>query len=449
MSWKNNSKIASHWNYDQKKDKVVCVLCPRNCHLVEGQIGICGVRGNELKKLYTYNYGRGISSTIEKIETEAIYHYRPGAKILSIGNIGCNMSCPFCQNWSTSQIKYLNEQNVVKYTPDDIIELAISNGVDIISWTYNDPVVWHEFVVETSILAKKRGLKTLYKSAMNIQMKPLKELIEVIDLFSVSLKSMSDKLYREIMKGNLQPVLESIKMIYDSGKYIEISQLIVTGLNDDGRDAEATAKWILENLDPSVPLHFVAYHPAFHYYETRTPDQKLVEMRNIAISEGIKYCYVGNVFDSQINNTTCENCKNILVKRYGLDVEIAGVDDEGLCRKCNTKSTIIEPIDSEINDSNYDKIFEEKQQLKFIWDTVKNIHVALNFDRDSEPILRVRRIPDNGFEYHKMNHGIQRIMISKSSEHESGVEISINKSDVKMSILAVFDRAHYPTIIPD
>jgi len=183
------------------------------------------------------------------------------------------LNCDFCQNWQTSQVRYLDKDNVRFYSPQNIVDLCVANNIDIISWTYNDPVVWHEFVLDTAHLASIYGIKNLYKSSLFIEIKPLKELIGVIDIFSISLKSMSSDFYRKYTKGRLTPVLEAIKEISKhKEKHIEISQLVVPGLNDDGTDAKKTAKWVIDNIGPNIPVHFVGFHPAYKYTkEKKTP----------------------------------------------------------------------------------------------------------------------------------------------------------------------------------
>ncbi|MEY4893873.1 MAG: AmmeMemoRadiSam system radical enzyme, partial [Bacteroidota bacterium] len=307
MNWKENSREAMHWHTNPEGTKIVCDLCPRHCQTQSGQMGFCKVRGNVDGVFHTFNFGKSVTATQECIETEAVNHYMPGARILSLGNIGCMMACSYCQNWQTSQIKHLNDANVFEYSPEQVIDLALANDIKVISWTYNDPVVWHEFVLETSKLAKAAGLTTLYKSALYIELEPLKELIEVIDIFSISLKCMDDAIYRKENKGKLQPVLDAIELIAASDRHLEISQLVVTDLNDDGTDAVKTARWMREKLRPEVPLHLVAYHPSFKYKKPRTELSTLLKLRELVLQEGLEYVYLGNVYADDMSNTHCKS----------------------------------------------------------------------------------------------------------------------------------------------
>ena len=225
----------------------------------------CKVRGTVNGELHTFNFGKSVQATEEVIETEAVNHFMPAARILSLGNIGCMMSCDFCQNWQTSQVGHLDPSVVQHFTPEEVVQTAIDAKIGVISWTYNDPVVWHEFVVATSKLAQAAGIKTLYKSAFYIEEEPVKELIEVIDIFSISLKSLDEKFYKKLTRARLQPVLDRVEQGYKSGRHLELSQLVIPGLNDQGEDVKRTVDWVKETLGPEVPLHFVAFHPAYKY----------------------------------------------------------------------------------------------------------------------------------------------------------------------------------------
>lgn len=446
MKWNNDPRPAQYWSATSD-GKVTCYLCPRHCTLKDGQDGFCKVRGNRNGELVTFNYGRSVTATEETIETEAVYHHSPGAKILSMGNVGCMMACSFCQNWQTSQVKHLDGKNVSFYTPEQVVELALSNNIDIISWTYNDPVVWHEFVVDTSRLARKHGIKTLYKSALYIEIEPVKELIEVIDIFSVSLKSMNEEIYKKVTKGRLQPVLDAILEISKSDRHLEISQLVVTGMNDDGVDAKKTAKWIVDNLGKNTPLHFVGYHPAFRYEAPRTSLETLIESRNIAIKEGIEYCYLGNVYDGSVSNTICNNCNSELVQRFGLTVNVVGLDDESRCCKCGAKSPIVSPFASKNNKKTLEvNDFNSKQSFEIVWTgEVNSLHVVAGEKYTGNLVVKVERHPLGKVDFLQMNSGLERIILSKSMDKEEKIQISFD-SDLKMHILPVLDRAHFPVI---
>ena len=440
-NWRSNSRPANYWH--KAGEKIQCDLCPRHCELKPGQKGFCQVRGNVEGEMHTFNYGISVQATIENIETEAVNHYRPGSKILSMGNVGCMMACSYCQNWQTSQVKFLNDKNVHHYTPQDVIDLAIENGIEIISWTYNDPVVWQEFVVDTSRLAHANGIKTLYKSALYIEEEPLKELIEVIDIFSVSLKGMDPEMYKKQTKGELQPVLDRIKLIGQTDRHLEISQLVVTDLNDDGEDAAKTAIWMKENLGTHIPLHLVAYHPAFRYTKERTSIETLLKLREIVLEIGLEYCYLGNVYADNVSNTNCKSCNEKLVQRFGLSVEVKAIDNNGNCSNCGTKTPIIEPklgVSKKIEVPN----FQPKRSLTFDWkkEAVNSLHIIVD-DKHKDAFLRIVRLPDVEVEFLKITSGLERLILSKSNAQELSLSVQID-IDVEIEFLPVLDRAHFP-----
>lgn len=444
MDWKNSPREAMHWK-PHAAGQVECNLCPRHCKPRDGQFGYCKVRGTIGDKFYTFNYGKSVGATVETIETEAIYHYAPGTKILSVGNIGCMMSCTFCQNWDSSQIKHLNPAAVQHYTPESIIETCLENNIPMISWTYNDPVVWHEFVLETSRLAKKHGIKTLYKSALYIEKAPLDELLEVMDIFSISLKSMDDEYYKKITKGRLQPVLDGIMQIHNSPyrNHLEISQLLVTELNDSIGDIEKTIRWVTENLGREIPIHFVAFHPAYKYTAVeRTPVETLRIAKKMAVEAGIKYCYLGNVYEDKMSDTHCAHCEHPLVTRYGLTVNVCGIDSAGKCKNCGHPSPIAYPHDNKHIAAAYSftKPTVQKQQ---VWDReVNSIHIECA-PGTQEAWLEISGMGGGRHDVVRIGKGLSRRIVSKSGASEEGVTITWEEGqDIK--ILPVLDRAHFP-----
>lgn len=325
---------AYHWHlHNQHENIVQCTLSPRECKIPNGGLGFCGVRYNDNGVLRTLNYGKSVQMTEETIETEGVFHYWPGSKILSLGNIGCMMHCDFCQNYETSQARLVTNEAIHHYTPEQIVQTALDHKIDILSWTYNDPVVWHEFILKTAQLAKEAGLKNLYKSALYINPKPLEELFEFVDIFSISLKSLDDSFYRHYTKAQLGPVLDGIKAIYQSGLHLEISNLVVTDRNDTFEQTDKVATWVLEHLSPSVPLHYVRFQPSYHYKSVPATNVGFLEQARLrAMKLGVEHLYLGNVEDTTSAHTYC-SCGAILVERYGLNVR-QHITAEGRCPKC-------------------------------------------------------------------------------------------------------------------
>ncbi|MCA9540785.1 MAG: AmmeMemoRadiSam system radical SAM enzyme, partial [Myxococcales bacterium] len=300
--------------------RVRCHLSPRRCHIPEGGLGFCGVRHNQGGELRTLNYGKSVAMTRETIETEAVYHFAPGEAILSMGNIGCMMACDFCHNWRTSQARQARDADIHAYSPEDVVEAALRHGIRVLSWTYNDPVVWHEFVVDTARLAKKHGLINLYKSAFYITPEAVDELLEVIDIFSLSLKSMDPDFYRKHTKGRLEPTLEAIERVYRARAggdrpHLELSNLCVTGRNDTLEEAARVARFVLDRLDPTIPLHYVRFHPDYRYTHVGRTDVGFLEAARAQAREmGVEHVYVGNVTDSPSAHTWCAECGTLLIE---------------------------------------------------------------------------------------------------------------------------------------
>ena len=439
-------KPAQHW-VPFKENRAECRLCPRHCRPKDDRMGFCGVRGTVKGEIQTFNYGEALAATEEIIETEAVNHFSPGARILSMGNVGCMMACSFCQNWETSQIQHLDYKTVRHYTPKQLVEMCLENNIPIISWTYNDPVVWHEFVVETSKLAQKNGIKTLYKSAFYIEEEPVKELIECIDIFSLSLKSLNEEFYQKQTKAKLQPVLERIKQVAASGRHMELSQLVIPELNDSDEDITKTIDWVLEHVGEDVPLHFVAFHPAYKYtHVERTDISTLKQARSLALNKGMKHVYLGNAYEPDLNDTACQGCGAILVKRYGLHSNTQNLDGDACCSSCGTQSTIIAPLAKAIAAS---ATLDLKKKIEIIWDDeAQSAHVLQVKNTGKKDKLHIRSLNTDHFEIKELSHGLDRFIVSRQSDAETGIVISWD-SDCEYQNLAVLDRAHYPTLMSE
>lgn len=349
LEWHDKTKEA--YLYDKlDKKKVQCRLCPRKCIIGDGGVGFCKVRKNIGGTLYAQSYGKATHLTMEKIETEAVFHYKPGAKILSLGNFGCNLDCDYCQNWKYSQFQYTSPEWINSYTTEQVIDIAIKNNIEILSWTYNDPAVWFEFVIDTAKKAKKRGLKNLFKSAFFLSQEAVKELCKVIDVFAISIKAMDADYYKKFTKGSLQPVLDNTKMIHNSGIHYEISNLVITGLTNNNENYDRMVGFINDDLSPEIPIHFTRFHPDYKYTHCeKTPIEDVMSARKRAFDAGLKYVYVGNIFDCDGLNTYCPSCKKLLIQRYGLHTYIKDIlDNNGKCLKCGYQTTITGISNNEI-----------------------------------------------------------------------------------------------------
>ena len=340
--WNDTSKEA--YLYTKLDDnRTQCRLCPRNCKISDGQVGFCKVRKNINGTLYAQSYGKATHITVEKIETEAVFNYMPGADILSLGNFGCNLDCDYCQNWMYSQFQYTNPDEIYAYTIDNVIAKAKENDVKILSWTYNDPAVWFEFVYDTAKEARKNGLQNLFKSAFFLSREAIDMLCEVIDVFAISIKAMDEEYYSKFTKGWLQPVLDNAKTIHDSGIYYEISNLVVTGLTNNDESYDKMIHFILNNLSVDTPIHFTRFHPDYKYMDyEKTPVDDVAAARNRAAEKGINYAYIGNTFAHDCLNTYCPKCKALLIERQGLHTYLKdSINSNGVCKECGYQTKVV------------------------------------------------------------------------------------------------------------
>ena len=448
MSFKGEYQIA---NLEESlpNNEVRCNLSPRNCKMKEGQLGFCGVRGNRDGRLVTYTFGKGVHLTEELIETEAIYHFAPGAKILSLGNIGCNLNCQYCQNWKTSQAKFVEDKDVHSFTPESIIETALRHDIRVLSWTYNDPVVWHEFVIATAKLAKKAGIYNLYKSACFITEEALDELLPHIDIFSVSIKAIDEAYYRKLTTGWLQPVLDATKKIYKAGKHLEVSNLMITDVSDNEQSARNMTGWVLENLGPEVPLHFVRFHPEYRMRDTvRTPIDRLEKAQAIAKEMGMQHVYLGNVANSEATSSFCNSCGSKLVHRFGLAAHLESLQDDATCANCG-KAAHFNAIDLKNKSAVGMQPDKEFRRHDYEWrGDIISLHVQAKnpSDQSASIYYRAKNEEADCWKEIAMAPGESyRFILAKADAKDTGLEIALPDFIVS-NLFEVFDRAHFPTI---
>lgn len=433
-------------------DVVRCHLSPRNCRIRPGQHGFCMVRANRDGRLVSLNYGRSVHATEETIETEAVFHYAPGARILSMGNVGCMLNCDYCHNWKTSQARYVDGKDVYHYTPEQVVDIAKEHGIRVISWTYNDPVVWHEFVVETARLAQAAGIVNLYKSAFFISGEAIEELIPVIDIFSISIKSLDPAYYRKITKGWLEPVLEGTEQVFRAGKHVEVSTLMVTDLSDDEQTARAMADFVGERLSPQVPTHFVRFHPDYKMTNTiRTPVDRLEHARSVAMRAGLHHVYLGNVYDTDSTTSYCRECGSVQVTRYGLNARVVGLAADGSCAKCGTDAHFKLFTESDQRATVPSLPDGEFDNASFSWHgDVRALHVQVSNNSDRTATVFQRRFGDPAVPERWAPIVLRpgesfRFIAAKSTPDEEGVMVAAPRGCTS-SLHEVFDRAHFPTV---
>ncbi|MCF8243424.1 MAG: AmmeMemoRadiSam system radical SAM enzyme [Melioribacteraceae bacterium] len=330
----NEYKIANWWE-KQDNGKILCTLCPRYCTIGEGQKGFCFIRENINGTLYSTGYGRPTGFAIDPIEKKPLSHFYPGSQILSFGTAGCNLGCKFCQNWTISKAK-LDESNSYYATPGEVVNLAKKHNVKSIAYTYNDPTIFGEFVIDISRIAREEGIKSVMVTAGYIDKTARKDVYKYIDAANVDLKSFSENFYHKITFSHLKEVLDTLVWLNnETDIWFEITTLLIPGENDSTDEITKMCDWIVNNLGDEIPLHFTAFHPDFKMRDKpRTPAATLNNAKAIAEIAGIKYCYVGNVHSIEGQTTYCPNCREPLIIRDWHSV----LDNKllnGKCYNCN------------------------------------------------------------------------------------------------------------------
>lgn len=316
-------------------EKVECRLCPHTCVINPGGRGVCRVRENREGELYTRNYGRCSSLALDPIEKKPLYHFYPGSLILSAGTVGCNFRCEFCQNWEIAH----GEPETAIITPGDLVDKARETGSLGIAYTYSEPLVWYEFVLDTARLAREAGLKNVMVTNGFIRPEPLAGLLPWIDAWNIDVKGFSLEFYRKIVHGDYRPVLETAAAVVKAGGHVEITTLLVTGLNDAPEELEALVLWIANNLGVDTPLHFSRYFPRYKLQAPPTPMETLERAWKMA-RRYLHYVYLGNVDDPETNNTYCPFCGELVIRRKGYRVSLPGLLGR-TCQACGSELAII------------------------------------------------------------------------------------------------------------
>ena len=314
--------------------KIQCGICPRKCKLSEGQSGFCYIRKNEGGKIVLESYGYNTGLAIDPVEKKPLYHFLPSSKVLSFGTLGCNMGCLFCQNWHTTKQKYpIKECN--KTTPQEIADIAKHYGCESVAFTYNDPICFYEYALDSAKFCRESGIKTIAVTSGFMNIEPAKEFFNLMDGANIDLKGFSEDFYSKNCLAHLQPVLDTIKYaVNETDCFVELTTMIIEGENDQYIEKEC--EWILENLGDCVPLHFSAFFPKFKFNNRNaTTFDSLKKAYNTAKSMGIKYVYTGNIPDIETSTTYCKTCGKPLLIRDGyrlIENNLIG----GKCKHCQT-----------------------------------------------------------------------------------------------------------------
>jgi len=320
--------------YEKLPDKLVrCHLCPRGCVVASGQRGHCRIRENRNGTYYSLVHSRVCAAHVDPIEKKPFFHFHPGVVAFSLATVGCNVTCKFCQNWEISQAK--PEELPARYMPPaDVASLAKQNQCPAVAFTYSEPTVWNEFVTDAADAVREQGLKAVVVSNGFIQQEPLKRLCRHVDAIKIDMKAFSAKYYREVVDGELQPILDTLVTTRKEARWMEIVHLVVPTLNDGDAEFRDLAKWIKANLGNDVPIHFTRFHPMFLLKNLPpTPVGTLERAKAIADAEGLQYVYIGNVPGHPAENTYCPKCHRLLIERAGFTVKQNHIR-KGKCEYC-------------------------------------------------------------------------------------------------------------------
>jgi pyruvate formate lyase activating enzyme len=322
------------WERHGTDGSMRCLLCPHACLIKEGKTGICGVRENDGKGISLTTYGIISGYGLDPVEKKPLYHFYPGKMILSVGSYGCNLKCDFCQNFHLSQ--NIQKEAGNRLSPGELVARAAHAAGNIgIAYTYNEPVIWYEYVMDCAGMAVSAGLKNVLVTNGYVSREPLARLIEVTDAFNIDLKAFDNDFYRRMTGATLKPVLDAISDVASSGRHLEITTLVIPGLNDSDESMKREAEWIASNAGRNVPLHLSRYFPMYRRNTPSTPPDTILRLKEIA-SEYLDFVYTGNMSGLEPgSDTECPSCHSVLIKRYGYSTSLAGLTAGGRCSKCN------------------------------------------------------------------------------------------------------------------
>jgi len=333
---------ARQYSRDEE-GSVICSLCSHRCKIKEGKHGICGVRVMKGGILYATTYGKISSEAVDPIEKKPLFHFLPGTLSYSLGSVGCNFHCEHCQNWQISRAG-ITDLSLRDLPPAEGIRRATARGCASISWTYNEPTIWHEYPFDMGTLAKKEGLGTVYVTNGYITEEALREISTVLDAFRVDIKAFSDEFYRKVCGAKLQPVLDATTLARELGLHIEIVNLVIPGMNDSPGETGALIRWIINNVGPDTPVHFTRYHPMYHMKEPGpTPVALLERIYRQAREHGLNFPYLGNVSGHRSESTSCPVCGALLIERQGFASIIRNLSGHS-CTSCGAVIAYVDHV---------------------------------------------------------------------------------------------------------
>ncbi len=329
--------VAGRYWHRLEDGRVQCDLCPRFCKIRDGQRGLCFVRANAGGEMVLTSYGRSSGFCVDPIEKKPLNHFLPGTPVLSFGTAGCNLTCKFCQNWDMSKSRQMDTL-MDRASPETLVSAARALGCRSVAFTYNDPVIFLEYAIDTAKACRAAGIKTVAVTAGYVTPDARREFFDHMDAVNVDLKAFTESFYHTLATGHLQPVLDTLVHIrHETSAWLEITTLLIPGHNDSAQELDTLSKWVMAELGPDVPLHFSAFHPDYKMTDiARTPPETLLRAREIAMGNGIRYAYVGNIHHKQADSTYCHNCGERLIGRDWYVLSEWTLDGGGACSVCGT-----------------------------------------------------------------------------------------------------------------
>ena len=317
--------------------RVRCEVCPRMCRLRDGQRGLCYVRQAYEGRIVLTTYGRSSGFCVDPIEKKPLNHFLPGTGVLSFGTAGCNLACKFCQNWETSKARTFDRMTDVA-EPATLAEAAVRLGCSSVAFTYNDPVIFLEYAVDVAAACRDRGIGTVAVTAGEILPEPRAEFFRHMDAANVDLKAFTERFYRELCAASLEPVLDSLRyLVHETDVWVETTTLLIPGENDSDLELDEMTRWVVSELGPDVPMHFTAFHPDFKLADRpSTPASTLSRARRIALDNGVRFAYTGNVHDEGGSSTYCPSCGECVIGRDWYRLTRWKLTDDGCCAVCGT-----------------------------------------------------------------------------------------------------------------
>lgn len=325
-----NERVEAEF-YERGDGCYICGLCPHRCRIKPGSYGRCGARRGDDDMLVAYSYGKVSSLCVDPMEKKPLYHYKPHSRCFSVGGVGCNMSCKHCQNYAISMLASGKKRTTFE-RPSEIVEMCRREGLDTMAFTYNEPSIWYEYIMDTAKAGPEMHLVLVTNGLVCEE--PLRRLCKVVEAMNIDVKAFTDEFYTKVCGAHLDDVLRSVRIAFEEGVHLELTYLVIPGYNDSEDEVRAFCRWVRDELSPEVPVHFTRFHPDNEMMDVpMTPIETVLHCRHVGMDEGLLFVYVGNTLVEDADDTFCPGCGEMAVSRLGYLVDVVGVKD-GKCSKC-------------------------------------------------------------------------------------------------------------------